>query len=292
MFSPEVQAHPRLWQRLHGYLSLARISNSPTVLSNVLAGAAVAGMVKPNAMVLLIGAAMVLFYTAGMFLNDLCDYKTDLRERPDRPLPAGVVSRPEAAAAVATLFVAGGALLLYAGRASFLSGMLLVAVIVVYDLWHKTNPLSPLVMAAARALVYVTAFLAFSSQASASLVAASTLLALYIVGLTYIAKSETGPAVVRFWPAALLFLPAVYFVLQAPATLPLVLLFAGWVAYSVSFVYRAKGRNVGGAIGRLISGVALYDGLVLAAAGALPVAILALIAFGATLLLQRYIRGT
>jgi 4-hydroxybenzoate polyprenyltransferase len=273
---------------------LARISNSPTVLSNVLAGAAVAGMAEPYATVFLLAVALVLFYTAGMFLNDLCDYAVDRRERPERPLPAGIVSRLEATLVVAALFGTGAALLFYVGQASFLSGMLLVAVIVLYDLWHKTNPLSPLVMAGTRVLVYLTAFLAFSSQVSGSLVSAGALLALYVVGLTYIAKSETGPAMIKFWPAAVLFLPAAYFAFQAlsAAMLPLLLLFTGWVAYSISFVYRKKGRNIGGAIGRLIAGIALYDSLVLAAAGALSNAALAIAAFAATLLLQRYVRGT
>jgi 4-hydroxybenzoate polyprenyltransferase len=273
---------------------LARISNSPTVLSNVLAGAAVAGTMEPGATVTLLGGALVLFYTAGMFLNDVCDYAIDRRERPDRPLPAGIVSRLEATAVAAALFGTGSALLFYVGQASFLSGMLLVAVIVLYDLWHKTNPLSPLVMAGTRVLVYLTAFLAFSSQISGSLVAVGVLLALYVVGLTYIAKSETGPAITKFWPAAVLFLPAAYFALQAPSAtmLPLLLLFVSWIAYSISFVYRTKGRNVGGAIGRLIAGIALYDSLVLVAADALSVAVLALAAFAATLLLQRYVRGT
>ena len=34
------------------------------------------------------------FYTAGMILNDLLDYEVDVRERPERPLPSGAVSRP------------------------------------------------------------------------------------------------------------------------------------------------------------------------------------------------------
>jgi electron transfer flavoprotein beta subunit len=44
---------------------------------------------------------MVFFYTAGMFLNDLCDHAIDCHELPERPLPSGLVSRAEAVAAVA-----------------------------------------------------------------------------------------------------------------------------------------------------------------------------------------------
>ena len=50
------------WQRIYGYFALARISNSPTVVSNALAGAALAGATQLNGRVALIAVAMVLFY--------------------------------------------------------------------------------------------------------------------------------------------------------------------------------------------------------------------------------------
>lgn len=280
--------------RLHSYLALARVSNSPTVFTNVLSGAALAGSLALGLEIVLLTVAMISFYTAGMFLNDLCDYAVDRRERPERPLPSGIVSLVEAAVFVITLFGASLLLLLFLGTAPFLSGLALVGVIVLYDLWHKTNPLSPLVMAAARMLVYVTAFVAFSARISEELIVAGGLLALYIVGLTYLARGETGNRLAGYGPAAVLFLPVIYFAFQAPqvGTLALLVLFAGWVSYSLSFVYRGKRRNVGGAVGRLIAGVALYDALVLSMAGTLTGVVLALGAFGATLFLQRYIRGT
>ncbi len=280
--------------RLRPYLALARVSNSPTVVSNVLAGAALGGMLRPDGVVVAIAVAMVLFYTAGMYLNDLCDYAIDVRQRPDRPLPSGSVSRSAAVAAVVAFFAVGSALLWLMGSAALGSGLVLVGVIVVYDLWHKTNPLSPLLMAAARTLVYVTAYLAFSSVLSASLVAWGSLLFLYVVGLTYIAKTETGPRLTGYWPALLLFLPAIAFVAETPpfGTVPVLLLFAAWVAYSVSFVYRTHQRSVGRAIGYLIAGIALLDALVLAVAGSVVGVALALVAFGSTLFFQRYIRGT
>jgi len=280
-------------RRLRGYLALARISNSPTVASNVLAAAALAGALLPDLTVALLAVAMVAFYTAGMFLNDVCDYAVDLRERPERPLPSGDVSRPAALAGVAVLFGAGGAILLYLGRAAFLCGLVLILLIVVYDVWHKTNPLSPLLMAAARLMVYATAFFAYQPRPSLELLVSCGLLGLYVVGLTYIARSEARPDFTGYWPLWALCPPVIYFALWVPlAFLPLVILFAGWIAYSASFVYRTKGRSIGGAVGRLIAGISLYDALVLAAAGA-PVGVaLALLAFGTTLILQRYVKGT
>ena len=291
------------WRRtLHGYLSLARISNSPTVVSNVLAGAAlgwaaVGGALQPSGTVWLLAVAMVLFYTAGMFLNDVCDYAIDLRERPERPLPMGIVSRSAATTTVVILFAIGSALLWLAGPRPFAAGLVLVAVIVVYDLWHKANPIGPLIMAITRLLVYVIAFLTFTAQVSNTLIICGGLLTLYVLGLTYIAKKESAPTFTNYWPAALLFLPVLYFGYVALAEgplllLPLLAIFAGWIAYSVSFVYRRTGRSTGRAIGSLIAGISLLDALVLGMTGALAGVVVALVAFGTTQFFQRYIRGT
>lgn len=290
-------------QTLRGYLSLARVSNSPTVVSNVLAGAALGGALRPDGATILLAVALVLFYTAGMFLNDLCDYEYDRRQRPERPLPSGTVSRPAAAATTVALFAVGGILLWLAGPRPFVGGVVLLAIIVAYDLWHKTNPLSPLVMAATRLMVYLIAFFTFSTDVTTGLVVAGALLVLYVVGLTYIAKCETKPSVGNYWPAVVLLLPVVVYgvaallgtplsVSSAPLVLALLALFGTWVAYSISFVYRPRARNIGGTIARLIAGMSLYDAVVLVVAGAVISVPLALAAFGATLFLQRFIKGT
>ena len=285
---------------LAGYLTLARVSNSPTVVSNVLAGAALSGVTWLDARIALLAGALALFYTAGMVLNDLCDYEWDRRQRPDRPLPAGIVSRRAAGIATIVLFAAGCALLWLVSLAALASGVVLIALIGLYDRWHKGNPLGPLVMAGCRLLVYVTAFVAFAWPLSQALLLAGGLLVLYMVGLTAIAKSEIRPNVINYWPAALLFLPAVYFAsvalipLRAPDMLPLslALLLAGWAAYSATFVYRRVGRDISAAVAGLIAGISLLDSVVMASAGARESLAIALAAFGLTLFLQCYVEGT
>ena len=284
-------------QSFYGYLTLARISNSPTVISNTLAGAALAGVLWPGSKIGFIAIAMVLFYTAGMYLNDLLDYAIDCRERPERPLPAGLVSRPAATMVVIALFGTGSMLLWYAGPLSFLSGLVLIASIICYDCWHKQNPLSPLLMALCRLMVYITAFLAFSVQLVPALLIPGGLLVFYVIGLTSIAKTENKPGMTSVSIVATLFLPAMYFTarqLQQPqwSTLLLILFFTAWVAYSISFAFRWPKRQIGRTVGQLIAGISLVDGLVLATSGSLLGMALALVAFGSTLYLQRYVRGT
>ena len=280
-------------QTLYGYLALARISNSPTVVSNTLTGAALAGTLQLNGTLGFVAIAMVLFYTAGMYLNDLLDYAIDCRERPERPLPTGIVSRPTAIAVVIALFGSGSILLWSVGLYPFLSGLVLIALIICYDRWHKSNPLSPLLMALCRGMVYVTAFLVFSLQSLFNLLIPGCLLVLYVIGLTYIARTENKPGVVNVAILVTLFLPGVYFVMRLPLfSLPLILLFTAWVAYSISFTYRSQKRQIGRTVGQLIAGVSLLDSLVLAASGSVLGTAFALVAFGLTLYLQRYVRGT
>ena len=282
--------------RLWGHLSLARISNAPTVVTNALAGAALVGGL--GAQVLPVAVAMVLFYTGGMYLNDLLDLDIDRRERPTRPLPSGLISLGEAWLATALLFAAGFALLLLAGGRAPLGGLLLAALIVLYDAWHKANPLSPLVMGATRALVYLTAALAFTPTPGVGVVAWALLLAAYTAGLTYVAKTENRPDrpqhfLARYWPVALVAAPVAYALLGGfawPIWLAALLLLA-WIIHCLGYVY-GPGRNIGASVGRMIAGMCLLDAAVLATAGAWGSMALAYAAFLLTLWWQQHIKGT
>lgn len=286
-----------LRQRLYAHLSLARISNSPTVASNTLAGAALTGSLAFEPALLLVGLAMVLFYTAGMYLNDLCDYAIDCKVRPERPLPRGLVSKTTVLGVVIGLFVLGSLALLAVGWGPLGCGLLLIGFIYLYDSWHKGNAVSPLIMACCRVLVYVTAWAAFVKSSSAPLfpnvIIPCGLLLLYVAGLTYVAKSEDKPQAIRFGLVAIIFLPALYFPLAQWSwlVLPLALLFAGWTAYSLTFVFNPQKRQIGRAVGQLIAGISLLDSLVLAGVSVIG-ASLAVVAFGLTLFLQRYVKGT
>ena len=67
----------RKMKTLKAWFSLARISNLPTIAGNCLAGMILAGSQEIGKSFLFLFAANSLFYMAGMFLNDVCDYKTD-----------------------------------------------------------------------------------------------------------------------------------------------------------------------------------------------------------------------
>jgi len=274
------------------WLRLARISNTPTVVSNSVAGAVLASAAAEAGTVAVVAIAMSLFYTAGMILNDLFDYEIDLRERPERPLPSGAVSRPAALSAVIGLFAAGEALLLLEGTKPFVAGLGLVGLIVLYDAWHKGNPLSPVLMGACRALVYFVAALAVAGEVQVEVATAAAVLLLYIVGLTQVAKAEGG-TLRSAWPLAAVLAAVGYWVgwVNSVWFVLLLLAFAAWVVRSLWLVRSA--RRIGAGVVSLIAGVSLFDALAVASVeGSLAAVAVCLAAFLVTIGLQTKIAGT
>jgi hypothetical protein len=274
------------------WLELARVSNTPTTVSNTVAGAVLADAAAPAGPVAVVAVAVALFYTAGMILNDVFDLEIDRRARPERPLPSGRVSLPAAMTAVVFLFVAGELLLLLEGWEPALAGLGLIGLIVLYDAWHKGNPLSPVLMGACRATVYVVAGLAVAAALDAELWGAAAALLVYLVGLTQVAKAEGGGVAAR-WPVVAVAIPALYWAKELPdlGVVVLILAFLLWAGYALWLVLAQ--HRIGAGVVRLIAGIAIYDALVVAGAGGSATAlIVCLAAFAATIALQTKIQGT
>jgi 4-hydroxybenzoate polyprenyltransferase len=181
-----------LRRRLRAYLQLGRVSNLPTVWTNVIAGAALAtgSAARPaTSTVIALGVVLAGFYVAGMFLNDAFDHGIDARERPERPIPSGVVTAGHVLrVGFGLLAGAVGALALLGGTAAALGGLALAGAIVLYDVRHKGNPLGPLVMASCRALVYVVVALAITGATSTPVLVGAAVLFAYVASLTLVAK--------------------------------------------------------------------------------------------------------
>lgn len=281
------------------YLRLGRVSNLPTVWTDVLAGAALAGAVLDAAALLLTAFAVSLMYTAGMFLNDAFDREVDARERPERPIPSGAVGAGEVFVLGFGMLAAGWALVVAAAApptrpAAALGAALLAAAIVLYDVWHKGNPVGPLLMGLCRALVYVAAALVVSPALTPAVLWGALALLAYLVGLTYTAKQEARGQVRRAWPLLLLAAPLAHAApaaLRDPATAALLTATALWIALALAPL-RRPAPDVGLAVVRLIAGIAVVDALAIAAAGFAALGWLAVLGLPLTLLLQRFVRGT
>ncbi|WP_334149112.1 UbiA family prenyltransferase [Hyphomicrobium sp.] len=170
---------------------LARISNLPTIWSNVLAASVLAGGMEASGLAIVL-LAMSLLYTGGMVLNDAFDREIDRRERPERPLPSGAITPFAAFAVGGGLLLAGVLGLASFGTESALAGLALAGTILAYDAWHKGNPLSPVLMGLCRGLVYIGTALAAQAALSGPILAAALALLVYVVALTELAKRGVG----------------------------------------------------------------------------------------------------
>lgn len=179
-----------LRSKARAYLLLARVSNLPTVWTNVLAGVVVAFPDLPSPPVMPVIVSVSLFYMGGMFLNDAFDAGFDAKARPDRPIPAGDVSRTEVFIGGGLLMAIGEGLLLwtYHPLPAMMWGLVLAAAIAYYDFQHKGNPFGPIVMGLCRALVYFVAAAATAGIPSVYVVVIATVMWAYVAALTWVAK--------------------------------------------------------------------------------------------------------
>jgi hypothetical protein len=284
-------------------LRLSRISNLPTVWSNVMVGVALAAGAWNDLRLPLLLLSMSLFYTAGMFLNDAFDREFDARERPERPIPAGEVSAAEVFGFGFGMLGAGLALLVVVGRLgsgdapwnAAGSGLALAAFILLYNAYHKSNPLSPMLMGICRMLVYLTAALGMAGIRAMSVAIPALVLLCQLIGLTYAAKKEHLNRLDNAWPLALLAVPLVYGLVlcrqQALALVPLAGL-GVWSALAVRRLLRRSPGDVPKAVVALIAGISLLDAMLLAGLGEVIPMLFAVAAFALTLFLQRWVSGT
>src|SRR4051812_49893474 len=274
-------------------LKLGRVSNLPTVWSNVLTGTALAGASTADLRLFIMVVALSLFYVGGMYLNDAFDHVFDAKARPERPIPSGQVSAAQVHAFGFGMMAVGLVLLAWVGFGfeprmywrPVAAGAALACAIVFYNWHHKNNPLSPLVMGLCRMLVYVTAAVAVSAVLPPQVTIAAVVLLCYLIGLTYAAKKEHLGRLENAWPLAFLAVPVVYGIDLARAQ-PLVLLplvaLAVWSCYALWLLSRRKPGDVPRAVISLIAGISLLDAMLLAGHGDVLFAGLAGIAFIAT----------
>jgi len=182
---------------LRALLELSRVSNLPTVWTNVLAAWIIASGTDwpwtPALGWLLLGASLI--YSAGMILNDACDVAWDREHRKERPIPSGRIGLKTVWIIGLVWLLGGYALMVFAGGASWKITALLVAAVVAYDVYHKPWAGSVVIMGACRTLLYLAAGSASIGayddiDKAPFLYSGSLILGCYIVGLSLVARSE------------------------------------------------------------------------------------------------------
>jgi 4-hydroxybenzoate polyprenyltransferase len=218
---------------LRAYAQLVRLPNLPTALADICLGA-LAGCTSPGQGVAfgLLLAASACLYSAGMVWNDYFDQEQDRRERPFRPLPSGRVSPQQAvqlgvvllAAGVLLALAAGGVVAWREGRGGWTPAVLavcLAAAILLYDGWLKRTWAGPLGMGACRFLNVLLGVSACGSLLWPRGAHLALVVGLYIVGVTWFARTEARlSSQTALRGAAAVMLAALLLALPLPLSLP------------------------------------------------------------------------
>lgn len=154
--------------KLLGYLRLMRPANVVTAIADVLAGMAIAGYFFQQAPggfswgtgqqltllpVILLCLSTVGLYSGGIILNDVFDAELDKIERPERPIPSGLVSKKAATIFGGIFFFIGiFAAGLYNPNSQYLAVAIMVSCLI-YDKYLKHHTVfGPLNMGLCRGL--------------------------------------------------------------------------------------------------------------------------------------------
>jgi 4-hydroxybenzoate polyprenyltransferase len=306
--------------RARAFAQLVRLPNVFTALADIaLGGLAIladrqrAGLDVPGTWWLswlCLMAASACLYSAGMVWNDFFDIEQDRRERPFRPLPSGRIRRAEAARLGAALMVLGVALAALAGwlgepfdMGPGLIAAVLVGTILLYDGWLKRTWLGPLGMGACRFLNVLLGFSVGGAVLPDWAIHAASVVGLYIVGVTWFARTEAGSSRPRDLAAAAgVMLAALALALPLPVwfpegtTSPLFPYLLVGLGFLVGIpvaeaVPRPKPARVQRAVKRAILGLVVLDA-VLATALAGAVGLVILVFLAPALWLGRWIYST
>ena len=284
-------------------LVLGRVSNLPTIWTNVAVGWFLSGG-SWNAEFAWILFGMSLLYIAGMTLNDAFDASWDRENSPDRPIASGKITEKFVWILGVIQMLAGIAILFLLSTVHPLFLGLLVLFILLYNWLHKKWAGSVLIMGLCRAMVYLGAASAVVAQTSQISVSPAAVLVsigvmLYIAGITLAARSEhlESPAGPGFLPRILLTLP-VLFPLLGSRTQPHSLTATGLVVAGVLGIWAwivitraAFRKKLPLGIAYSIAGIALFDAAVVAFAD-WRAAVFAMGCFLITLLGQKRIPAT
>lgn len=178
---------------LTAYLQLVRLPAVFTAMADIFLGYLLAhGSFRPLLDFALLLLASSCLYMSGMVFNDIFDRKIDAEERPGRPIPSGRVPLFSAIRLSVLLMVAGAGAAVTVGPSSALVAGLIVLAIFAYDGVLKKTSLGPPAMGSCR---FFNVMLGASTAAevwAAPQSGVALALGIYIVGVTWFARSEAN----------------------------------------------------------------------------------------------------
>lgn len=270
-----------------GYLRLMRLANIVTAISDVLAGVAIAGSLisitfgraedtpiplgkllleqAPSdtiSIILLLILATSGLYGGGVVLNDVFDADLDKKERPERPIPSGLISKRSASVFGIILLLAGITAAALTNTANLISETTIIATLiaigaVIYDKWSKHHGFfGPLNMGICRGLNLLMgiSIVAFATQFFWFIALVPVV---YIAAITMISRGEVhgGSRKTLYFAAALYIVVAVAILLVSLSnntltkSLPFVLFFCLLIFPPLqSAILKPEGPRIGKAV--------------------------------------------
>ncbi len=286
--------------RLLAFAQLVRLPNVFTAFADLLLAACVVGLFTGHLGTLaLLLAASGCLYLSGMAWNDYFDRHDDAKTRPARPLPSGRI-RPRTAALIAAgLMLAGLGFGFLAGFTVGVVAVVLAGMIVLYDAVLKHYWVGPVGMGACRFLNVLMGCVAVASDDLLKPLHVAGVVGLYIVGVTWFARTEEGTSKRRMLIAAsavmavALGLAAVIPLHFEPGHTPWYYLYlligfgfvVGWPVATA--VHTPSAKNVQAAVKRCILGLVLLDAVLATAFVGWPGLLIVLLLVPAMLLGRR-----
>ncbi len=150
---------------MFNYLKLTRPANILTAMADIFLGFSASGFIlretgfyggqfsltHTTSLLFLLLASSCL-YAGGIVFNDIFDLNLDKKERPERPLPSGKISKQGATIFATILLIIGITSASFVGVYSFVVAINIAAFALLYDSWGKHQSLGPLNMGICRGL--------------------------------------------------------------------------------------------------------------------------------------------
>ncbi len=288
---------------------MLRISNSPTIVSNVMVGVALA-IVSHNALwsdrvnpppiqilkpFFIITIVLLILYFAGMVLNDAFDAERDRKMRPNRPIPLGLISVKQAWITGLIMVTVATLLSFKIGVTTGLSTSVLAAAILLYTILHHIAFFAIALMALCRALVYFIAVSAFTTERSEMLYVFCGAIFLYTAILTIMGAYENEKCSKYSWVIWLAVItaavPVALYGLRSPIVWLALFIFVLWMIFAWSRFLPSNHRPISG-MHTLIAGFALLDCVLIASIGEYFIMITSGLCFVLTVAAHRKILGT
>jgi hypothetical protein len=287
---------------LRTLLVLGRVSNLPTIWSNCFAGWILSGG-GDLARFLWLSLGASYLYVGGMYLNDAFDAQFDQQHRRGRPIPSGQI-RLETVWKWGLGWLGLGLLCLgFLGKTTAMLAVMLALTIFIYDAIHKIFAFSPVFVAGCRLLLVLMASSVAEQGVTGLSIWSAVALASYVLGFSYLARTESIKTTAQYWPCWFLAAPIVLalvvndgalvvndgeFQLRAVLLCGVVLL---WTLNGLRHAFWSPQPFIGRSVASLLAGIVLVDWLAVGG-GSGPEAVVFVGLFALALLFQQYIPAT